>query len=87
MERANASDHPERFRFPADRDIGTRGAQEVEGELAQDGEVLGALVPAVAGAVLIEAGVEHPVQRVPDGPVGAHGTGERLGREGRAEET
>ena len=57
--------------------------EQVEGEAAEDGEVLGSVVAAVSGAVLVEGDVEHPVQRVLNRPVAADGAGEVLGREGR----
>lgn len=42
----------------------------VEGELSEQGEVLRGVVLAAAGAVFVEDDVEHPVELVPDGPVG-----------------
>ena len=80
---AKASDHPDRLRLRATDILWPRRVEEVEGEAAQDGEVLGAIVAAVAGAVLVEFDVENPVQRVLDRPVTADGAGENLGGEGR----
>src|SRR5580700_11532154 len=50
--------------------VGMR-AKNVECELAQNSEVFGAIVSAVAGAVFVEDDVEHPVQAVFDAPMGA----------------
>jgi hypothetical protein len=65
------------FAFSADRELRAGGSQNVEGEPAEDGEVLGAGVGAVAGAVLVEGDVEDPIEAVFDGPVGADGLSER----------
>lgn len=69
------------FSFAADGDVWAGASEDVEGELAEDGEVLGAVVLAVAGAVLVEDGVEDPVEAVLDPPMGTHRAGERLGRQ------
>lgn len=62
----------------ADGDAGSGGFADVEGELAQDGEVFGGVILAVAGvilavagAILVEGGIEHPVEAILDAPVGA----------------
>jgi hypothetical protein len=68
--------------FSADGELWARGTQEVEGEAAQDGEILGPVVLAVADAILVEGDVGHPVQAVLDRPVGAQGLGEAFGGEG-----
>jgi hypothetical protein len=83
---AKASDHPERFRFRAADILGPGLVEEVEGEAAKDGEVLGAVVAAVAGPVLVEGDVEHPVQAVLDRPVAADSAGGGLGGEGGGED-
>src|ERR671921_2426578 len=46
---------------------------EVEGDLAQEGEVAGGGAVAYPAVVLAEGDVEHPVQRVLDAPVPADG--------------
>src|SRR3546814_10253602 len=48
----------------------------VEGQVPEDGEVFRSVVGAVAGGVLVEGHVEHPMEAVLDGPVGADGAGE-----------
>ncbi len=68
------------FPLALDGDAGSGGLEHVEGELAHDGAVFGAVIFAGAGAVLVEGGVEHPVEPVLDGPMGAH----RPGRSARA---
>jgi hypothetical protein len=67
---------PGAFTLPADGDIGSGDVQHIECELAQGGEVRGAVVAADAGAVLVETDIEHPVQVVLDAPVSPHGGGE-----------
>jgi hypothetical protein len=59
---AKASDQPDRLRLRASGDFRPGLVEQVEGEAAEDGEVLGAVVAAVAGAVLVEGDVEHPVE-------------------------
>jgi hypothetical protein len=71
------------FSFASDGDVFSGGLEDVEGELAQDGEVCGTMILAVAGAIFVEGCVEHPVEAVLDGPVGADGRGEGLGGKGR----
>jgi hypothetical protein len=53
---------PGAFTLPADGDIGSGGTQHIECELTQGGEVRGAVVAAVAGAILVETDIEHPVR-------------------------
>jgi hypothetical protein len=57
------------------------GAQDVEGEAAQAGEVFGRMILAGAHPVLVEDDIEHPVQAVLDLPVGAHDREETGGGE------
>ena len=47
------------FSFAADGDVRAGAFEDVEGEFADDGEVFGAVILAVAGAVFVEGGVEH----------------------------
>ena len=47
------------------------GSQNVEGEPAKNGEVLGGVVLAGAVAILGEVDVEHPMELVLDAPVTA----------------
>ncbi len=54
-----------------DQALGRFELGEVEGEAPQQGEVLGAMVLAVAGPVLVQGHIEHPRQAVLDLPVGA----------------
>src|SRR3546814_5989298 len=39
------------------------GSEEVEGQVPEDGEVFRSVVGAVAGGVLVEGHVEHPMER------------------------
>ena len=55
----------------AERDVWTTGAQDVEGAPSQGGEILGPTIAPVAGMVLVETGVEHPVLGVLDAPMDA----------------
>jgi hypothetical protein len=61
---------------PLDLDAqGTLGrllADEIEGHVAEDGEVVGAVVEAIAGVVLVQDDVEAPVQGVVSRPEGFH---------------
>ena len=57
---------------------------DVEGEASQHGEVFGSVFFAVALAILVHGHIQHPVQAVFDGPMGAHGVLEAFGRERRA---
>jgi hypothetical protein len=58
--------------------------------VADDGEVLGGVIGADAGAVLVEGEVEHPAETVLDAPVAAddalegRGVGGEAGEEWRA---
>src|SRR3954454_18215009 len=74
------------FELALHRALGGFGLGEVEGEAAQEGEVLGATVLAVPGPILIHGDVEHPMQPVLDAPVGARDLGEALGAKPRAEQ-
>ena len=60
--------------------------EEVEGDVAQDGEVLGGVAGPDAALVLAEGDVEHPVEAVLDAPVVADGAGEGVGVPGEAAE-
>ena len=51
-------------------------AQEIEGDMAQHGEVLRGVAHPYAALVLAEGDVEHSVQAVLDAPVAAHRVGE-----------
>ena len=46
----------------ADGDVGPGALEEVEGKLAQGGEVFRPVVLAVADTIFIECHVQHPVQ-------------------------
>ena len=59
------------------------GAQDVEVEAAQAGEVFGRMVLACTGAVLVEDDVEQPVQAALDLPMGAHHGEEAAAASGR----
>src|SRR6266436_2199479 len=57
-------------------------SHQVEGEMADNGHVPGAMAGAQARLVLIEGHIEGPVQVVFDGPVASHRCREGFGREG-----
>jgi hypothetical protein len=45
--------------------------EQIEGHMAQDGEVLGRVTLAHARIIFAEGDIEYPVELVFDGPVGA----------------
>src|SRR5215216_1002115 len=55
--------------------------EDVEGELSDDGEVVGAMILAGAAGVLVEQHIENPVEVVLDAPVGARDVEQLFGRE------
>ena len=57
-------------------------SHQIEGEMADNGHVPGAVAGAEARLVLIEGHIEGPVQVIFDGPMASHGNGEGFGREG-----
>src|SRR5262249_37374147 len=61
-------------------------AQEVEGELAQDSEVLAGMILPGAVCVLAQNDIEHPVQLVLDRPATARDTQKLLCGEGDREQ-
>ncbi len=62
-------------------------SQEVEGEFAQDGEVLRCVILAAAGGIFAKGDIEDPVELVLDGPMGSGDIEHVLGGdEGRQEE-
>src|SRR5690349_16297452 len=69
------------FDFSSDGSLVGMRSEHVEGDLSQKGDVLRSVVLAVAGAVLVEDDVEHPMELVLDGPVGAHDLEQLVGRE------
>ena len=77
---------PGALAFAADRDVWAGALEGVESEFADDGEVFGAVVLAVAGAVFVEDGIEDPVDAIFDAPVGADGGGKPLGSQVRRSE-
>ena len=56
------------------------GLDDVEGDLAQEGEVLGSVSGAVSGGVFSHRHVERPVEVVLDAPLGARELGEAAER-------
>src|SRR5262249_52545477 len=58
--------------FLADREWSRMGADDVEGESAQDGEVFGGVVLSAAAGVLVQHDVEDPMHLVLDTPMTAH---------------
>src|SRR5512134_2496687 len=59
------------FEFKARGALGFFCADDVEGDVAEDGEVLWAVVLAVAGIVLVHGDIEHPMEGVFNSPMGA----------------
>lgn len=57
-------------------------SDEVDAGVADHGHVDGAVALAEAGLVFLEDNVEHPVQRILDGPMSPNGFGGFQGREG-----
>src|SRR5882724_3706003 len=70
------------FELYGERALAGVAAGDVEGAAAQDGDVGGAVVAAVARGVLAQRHVELPVQSVLDVPVRAHGLEQGLRRKG-----
>ena len=65
------------FLFGADATLfGGVLAQEVEGHVAQGGQMVGGVAGAHAALVLAQGDVEHPVEGVFDAPVAADGAGQ-----------
>src|SRR4051812_2709425 len=73
-------------------DFDTQGAlggflgQEIKGHMAQDGEVMWAVIAAVSGIVLIHNHVQEPMQVVFDHPMGPRRVPESFRRQRRAEQ-
>ena len=63
--------------------LGRVSLQEIEGQMTQDGEVLGGVTDADPALIFAEADIQRPMQRVFDGPVATYGAGEggRVGPE------
>ena len=74
------------FEFASEGALGVFSANEIEGEVAQDGEVLRAAIEAVSRLILVHDDIEGPVEAVLDAPVGADDRAKALDRERRAEE-
>src|SRR6185436_7324467 len=66
------------FELGGERSLAGVAASDIEGSAAEDGDVGGAVVAAVARGVLAQRHVELPVQSVLDVPVRAHGVEQRL---------
>ena len=69
------------FAFSGDGEFGSCGSEQGEGEFSQNCQVFRAVILAVSGAVLVEGHIQHPMQGVLDGPVGADGGSETFGAE------
>src|SRR4051794_20774218 len=66
--------------------LGRLLANEIEGHVTEDSEVVGAIIQAISGIVFVHDDVEAPVQAVFDRPVRAGDMAEALGRQRRAEQ-
>ena len=65
--------------FSARRAFGLAGFEDVEGGVADDGEVQRGVVLACLAAILVEDGVQAPMQVVVDAPMGARGVEDSFG--------
>src|SRR6266567_7045443 len=65
--------------FAPDRGAVRVSSQDVEGEPAQDGEVLGSIVLSRAIAIFGEMNIEHPMELVLDAPMTAGDVQQPLG--------
>ena len=59
------------FEFDVHGAFGFFLADDVEGDVAEHGEVVWAVVFSVAGVVLVHDHIEHPVEAILDAPMGA----------------
>src|SRR5439155_14194099 len=66
--------------------LGVVLAHDIESQMAQDGEIVGAVVQAVAGLIFIHDDVEAPVQPVLDAPMRAYDSVAARGGQGGAEQ-
>src|SRR5450830_949886 len=74
------------FEFASPGDFCGFPGDDVQGDVAQDGEVFGAIVEAVSGFVLVHGHVEHPMEAVLDSPVCPRNLSEARRVHGRAEQ-
>src|SRR5215831_17107019 len=65
--------------------LGVVLSHDVESHVAQDGEIVGSVVEAISGLILIHNDVEAPMESIFDAPMGTHDIGEALGGQGCAE--
>jgi hypothetical protein len=69
------------FALSGDGEVWSGFSENVEGAFSQNVAVFRAVALSVSGTLLLEGHVERPVGGVLDGPVGAAGAGEGLGRQ------
>src|SRR5262249_9425017 len=62
--------------------LGVVLSHDVESHVAQDGEIVGSVVEAISGLILIHNDVEAPMESIFDAPMGTHDIGEALGGQG-----
>jgi len=74
------------FNFPADGGLVGVRSQEVESDLAQEGNVLRAVVLAVSGGVLAEVDIQNSMQFAFDLPMGSYNLDQRARRHGGGEQ-
>lgn len=67
--------------FVADAKRAWRCLQDIDGQLADDGEVFRGAILAAAAGILVEQNVENPVQVVLDAPMRPHDLEQLLGRQ------
>jgi hypothetical protein len=74
--------------FVLDTEFGVIVLQPIQGDVAQDGEVLAGAVVTHARLILAEGHIQTPIQAVLDPPVPAHGAGKggRIGADAADEE-
>ena len=67
---------PGLFELSFHRAFGAFQSGEVERQSAQEADILGSIILAVALAILVHRHVQHPMQSVLDAPLGARHLGE-----------
>src|SRR5215471_12457820 len=65
--------------------LGVVLSHDIESHVAQDGEIVGSIVEAISGLILVHNDVEAPMEPIFDAPMGTHYIREALGGQGCAE--
>src|SRR5215469_17499167 len=77
---------PGKVEFAPQRHAGSILLHQVEGHVAENGEVISSVIATVSRLVLVHDGIENPVQAVFDAPMQADDLAQAFGREGLADE-